>query len=132
MIRRPPRSTLFPYTTLFRSHVLSGSARGGAVGQPLGDAVQPLEHVRFFGRREHADAAQGLDPGLAGRDVLRPEAVVHGETAVQGIERLAPPPGEPPPPPLVGRGGGGGGGLPPLMRGRPSAPPAAPLARSRS
>src|SRR5256885_16796596 len=25
MIRRPPRSTLFPYTTLFRSH--SGSAR---------------------------------------------------------------------------------------------------------
>src|SRR3712207_7776469 len=24
MIRRPPRSTLFPYTTLFRSHVLVG------------------------------------------------------------------------------------------------------------
>src|SRR5256886_11986742 len=24
MIRRPPRSTLFPYTTLFRSHGLSG------------------------------------------------------------------------------------------------------------
>src|SRR5256886_9502130 len=23
MIRRPPRSTLFPYTTLFRSHVLA-------------------------------------------------------------------------------------------------------------
>src|SRR3712207_8615402 len=23
MIRRPPRSTLFPYTTLFRSHLLS-------------------------------------------------------------------------------------------------------------
>src|SRR5689334_24008570 len=37
MIRRPPRSTLFPYTTLFRSaevlHVL-----GEATGQPL-----PLE-----------------------------------------------------------------------------------------
>src|SRR2546422_8387754 len=26
MIRRPPRSTLFPYTTLFRSHVLGGKA----------------------------------------------------------------------------------------------------------
>src|SRR2546430_11109452 len=25
MIRRPPRSTLFPYTTLFRSHVLSAA-----------------------------------------------------------------------------------------------------------
>src|SRR2546430_10022028 len=24
MIRRPPRSTLFPYTTLFRSHLLAG------------------------------------------------------------------------------------------------------------
>src|SRR5258707_11300454 len=29
MIRRPPRSTLFPYTTLFRSHV-SGSVRDGS------------------------------------------------------------------------------------------------------
>src|SRR3712207_8770596 len=29
MIRRPPRSTLFPYTTLFRS--LSGIASGGAI-----------------------------------------------------------------------------------------------------
>src|SRR2546421_7916510 len=26
MIRRPPRSTLFPYTTLFRSHYLTGAA----------------------------------------------------------------------------------------------------------
>src|SRR5437899_5302784 len=25
MLRRPPRSTLFPYTTLFRSHQLHGS-----------------------------------------------------------------------------------------------------------
>src|SRR2546430_11783361 len=28
MIRRPPRSTLFPYTTLFRSDVLLGYRRG--------------------------------------------------------------------------------------------------------
>src|SRR5258708_22623540 len=27
MIRRPPRSTLFPYTTLFRSHPLVGHLR---------------------------------------------------------------------------------------------------------
>src|SRR5438477_5995814 len=26
MIRRPPRSTLFPYTTLFRSHLAAGLA----------------------------------------------------------------------------------------------------------
>ena len=30
MIRRPPRSTLFPYTTLFRSGSLSHFAIGGA------------------------------------------------------------------------------------------------------
>src|SRR5688572_31912811 len=28
MIRRPPRSTLFPYTTLFRSHALERKERG--------------------------------------------------------------------------------------------------------
>src|SRR5256884_6970816 len=27
MIRRPPRSTLFPYTTLFRSQMLGGTVR---------------------------------------------------------------------------------------------------------
>src|SRR2546430_13206014 len=33
MIRRPPRSTLFPYTTLFRSQpVDEGGGVGGAVG----------------------------------------------------------------------------------------------------
>src|SRR5438132_7464776 len=33
MIRRPPRSTLFPYTTLFRSH--RGSLRRAAVDRHL-------------------------------------------------------------------------------------------------
>src|SRR2546430_5285616 len=31
MIRRPPRSTLFPYTTLFRSHLAEPEARRGAL-----------------------------------------------------------------------------------------------------
>src|SRR3712207_6856702 len=30
MIRRPPRSTLFPYTTLFRSHMATAPRTGGA------------------------------------------------------------------------------------------------------
>src|SRR2546430_5264769 len=33
MIRRPPRSTLFPYTTLFRSGVLAQAALGVAADQ---------------------------------------------------------------------------------------------------
>src|SRR5688572_32137631 len=38
MLRRPPRSTLFPYTTLFRSHlreILSGLDSAQARWQPL-------------------------------------------------------------------------------------------------
>src|SRR2546430_5779007 len=42
MIRRPPRSTLFPYTTLFRS------ARGGGAGPHRGRAGP--HHVRRPGR----------------------------------------------------------------------------------
>src|SRR5256886_9694186 len=33
MIRRPPRSTLFPYTTLFRSHAELGPEPHGALGE---------------------------------------------------------------------------------------------------
>src|SRR5258707_8407542 len=38
MIRRPPRSTLFPYTTLFRSPYNKLVAKNGS-GQPLGPTV---------------------------------------------------------------------------------------------
>src|SRR3712207_7377478 len=43
MIRRPPRSTLFPYTTLFRSHGERGSARppGGRAGRHRSPAEGP-------------------------------------------------------------------------------------------
>src|SRR2546426_1291753 len=40
MIRRPPRSTLFPYTTLFRSHLWRRDARGSPL-PARGVAEQP-------------------------------------------------------------------------------------------
>src|SRR3712207_8510979 len=40
MIRRPPRSTLFPYTTLFRSCRAAGSYPGSGVRTALGAAGQ--------------------------------------------------------------------------------------------
>src|SRR2546422_8417222 len=46
MIRRPPRSTLFPYTTLFRSHVV--------VERLVLDVQAVLEHRGAAG--QHADA----------------------------------------------------------------------------
>src|SRR2546426_7273559 len=49
MIRRPPRSTLFPYTTLFRSHVRARARREGeAAGAFLlegDDLRQPLNGI---------------------------------------------------------------------------------------
>src|SRR2546430_11849629 len=47
MIRRPPRSTLFPYTTLFRSDVqvvLDDDDRVAKVGEPV-QHLQQLAHV---------------------------------------------------------------------------------------
>src|SRR2546430_14487695 len=40
MIRRPPRSTLFPYTTLFRSTMMYG------IGETLADRIEHLFRVR--------------------------------------------------------------------------------------
>src|SRR2546422_6284211 len=39
MIRRPPRSTLFPYTTLFRSRRALVQVAGGLVGEEHGGLV---------------------------------------------------------------------------------------------
>src|SRR3712207_7546658 len=41
MIRRPPRSTLFPYTTLFRSDVELGRAHQAARGDQADDDEHP-------------------------------------------------------------------------------------------
>src|SRR5256885_9940294 len=48
MIRRPPRSTLFPYTTLFRSlflRILAHRTHVGAFGYPADDAGPGLAAV---------------------------------------------------------------------------------------
>src|SRR2546425_2583657 len=50
MIRRPPRSTLFPYTTLFRSQ---------------GQAVGKVERDPTVGGAERFDASPGHFPGGA-------------------------------------------------------------------
>src|SRR5256885_15339499 len=48
MIRRPPRSTLFPYTTLFRSVLCTpGNVMNSAYGDPA---------VRLIGQTQHIDA----------------------------------------------------------------------------
>src|SRR2546426_2583265 len=53
MIRRPPRSTLFPYTTLFRSVEprAQGGRRPGGAGDPGPDPAAPARQ-RVPGRSE--------------------------------------------------------------------------------
>src|SRR5256885_5453183 len=51
MIRRPPRSTLFPYTTLFRSQHDFGPREGRVLNPEEGDAVTLLTRGRL-GRGE--------------------------------------------------------------------------------
>src|SRR5260370_32765701 len=52
MIRRPPRSTLFPYTTLFRSEGVAHGQRGRRGGRG-----RQIHRTRFLG---HADVQHHL------------------------------------------------------------------------
>src|SRR2546425_7368829 len=64
MIRRPPRSTLFPYTTLFRSLVQEGAAEHGKetgpgrlVGAVINRGPAAIEQKRS---EEHTSELQSL------------------------------------------------------------------------
>src|SRR3712207_6929479 len=61
MIRRPPRSTLFPYTTLFRSVPRPAAGHGGVRGD--------LEGPRG-GRQGARDRVERQRAGGAGEDVV--------------------------------------------------------------
>src|SRR5256885_13147261 len=90
MIRRPPRSTLFPYTTLFRSARVGDEDVRLWAGGERGDAALFARDVRRHGdhrrARRSADFVGGLLQGLAlARD--------QGDAAAFARERgRAPPP----------------------------------------
>src|SRR3712207_7951992 len=56
MIRRPPRSTLFPYTTLFRSSTGGSSASGACRAWPHERGAHPALDLRAAGDRLPARA----------------------------------------------------------------------------
>src|SRR5690349_22431252 len=71
MIRRPPRSTLFPYTTLFRSfidvtavfggikkNVLSKNFKGGDITSFMGGSEIDLSQADFNRSEEHTSELQ--------------------------------------------------------------------------
>src|SRR2546422_4339726 len=78
MIRRPPRSTLFPYTTLFRSHLL-GEADGD---RPARRHVEPILHGAAHGevepaRRGHGDSVAHARTGASRDGDLRDRSEEH-------------------------------------------------------
>src|SRR3989442_7579731 len=74
MIRRPPRSTLFPYTTLFRSHDLARIAAGLLPAEQLAVRHDVGAGAELREDREHAESRVRFDrvADLV-RDALRSE-----------------------------------------------------------
>src|SRR3712207_7302563 len=76
MIRRPPRSTLFPYTTLFRSddaigqrHLAGEPKRDLAVGDALGDPdARPDDDIDVHTGMAVGEALQDRGEDVAPRD----------------------------------------------------------------
>src|SRR5258708_15381454 len=70
MIRRPPRSTLFPYTTLFRSLLPPATTRRLRIGPPNLPSPRPCETNERLRRGHGAGPDGGLDrarPGASSR-----------------------------------------------------------------
>src|SRR3712207_3024588 len=84
MIRRPPRSTLFPYTTLFRSGLLVQVA---ALLQELGGALIVAAPGGELARLEEGRRAQGDGGGGAGLQVAAEPAQALGVAALTFPER---------------------------------------------
>src|SRR5256885_17246960 len=79
MIRRPPRSTLFPYTTLFRSEA------GGKAVSFGSDAHQPWRVGDKFKLAVDMVEAAGFRPGRARFDFWRLCPRPYGVDAASGL-----------------------------------------------
>src|SRR5260370_40738249 len=84
MIRRPPRSTLFPYTTLFRS-VCRGATKGYTMQFGLSESQEFLkDSARKFlaGERPSAEMRRLMDTGSAYDAALWSKLTDQGYTGI--------------------------------------------------
>src|SRR2546426_5696221 len=91
MIRRPPRSTLFPYTTLFRSRRLP--VKGG-IGKVMEYPGPALEHIAVYERETICNMTQelGATSGLFPSDEMT-RRFLRAQKREQDWKPLAPDPG---------------------------------------
>src|SRR2546430_12737170 len=73
MIRRPPRSTLFPYTTLFRSLLVRGHAGDGALVSRITEEVHERVHDHRLGDGLDEEAVEMEPLGLLADFLARSE-----------------------------------------------------------
>src|SRR3712207_7254341 len=73
MIRRPPRSTLFPYTTLFRSLDVAHRVEAEAARDAVPHQRQHLLHPGLRVGRVHEEEVRALLRGEVGHPALRSE-----------------------------------------------------------
>src|SRR3712207_9001962 len=73
MIRRPPRSTLFPYTTLFRSTQV--------------DALERFMHKAYLGQKQFS--IEGLDMTVPMLDEVTQLAAANGAREVRSEEHTS-------------------------------------------
>src|SRR5260370_30989789 len=101
MIRRPPRSTLFPYTTLFRSPIRNEPEPGPAPRDALRRrSLCPADReLAGSGRGAAPRRGRGRHDGGGGP---RPPASSASLRAGRDILPREPPPPPPPPPPRPG------------------------------
>src|SRR3712207_7427052 len=68
MIRRPPRSTLFPYTTLFRSSHNEAASRGREGSETSYCRKSPWSQLEKYSQRSSSDST---------RSVIKPRSEEH-------------------------------------------------------
>src|SRR2546422_6242265 len=76
MIRRPPRSTLFPYTTLFRSDAAGVDARADRALAPRALAEARAARLRRGQRRPPRAPSRAVPDRRRGRRVRPPRALL--------------------------------------------------------
>src|SRR3712207_7949504 len=96
MIRRPPRSTLFPYTTLFRSATRAGEGTRGRLGtgprgryHSIGAVARWCKHHRRFEERagNRAPRSEEHTSELQSRQYLVCRLLLEKKTTVAALTR---------------------------------------------
>src|SRR5436305_15033838 len=93
MMRRPPRSTLFPYTTLFRSATSRASSSHDTVTRPTGFTAPDRGYhprVQVYRRGDSGPAIAEIRDKLTRLDLLEPTDAAAADHHDEALDRAGP------------------------------------------